>query len=224
MVPKTCSIPECERTSLTRGMCRKHYERVRRTGDAGPAGALPKLWMNPCRVAGCKNIVGMKAAKGMCSKHYQMFLKTGDPLGTTAPPAIPAIDRFNNMVVRTAKCWLWTGSMDGNGYGMFADQGRTFRAHRWMYEHAVAPIGEGLVLDHLCRTPSCVNPAHLEPVTNDENLERGWGRRIKNGWINNCINGHEYTSENTYVNPKGRLVCRACSHESRRRYEQRKAA
>lgn len=35
------------------------------------------------------------------------------------------------------------------------------------------PIPDGLQLDHLCRNPSCVNPAHLEIVTGAENIRRG---------------------------------------------------
>ncbi|WP_435300626.1 HNH endonuclease signature motif containing protein [Timonella sp. A28] len=104
---------------------------------------------------------------------------------------------------------------------MFSDQ-RSHRAHRWLFQYLNGPIPDGKVLDHLCRTTSCVNPNHLEVVDNQENLERGWGRRIKTGWVNFCINGHEYTSDNTYKNPLGRLVCRTCSAQSRLRYQERK--
>jgi hypothetical protein len=43
-------------------------------------------------------------------------------------------------------------------------------------------VPEDLVIDHKCRTPSCVNPDHLEPVTQGENLRRAfvWGKY--NGW------------------------------------------
>jgi hypothetical protein len=47
------------------------------------------------------------------------------------------------------------------------------RAHRFAYELLVGPIPEGLVIDHLCRNRRCVNPAHLEPVTAEENWRRG---------------------------------------------------
>ena len=69
-------------------------------------------------------------------------------------------------------CWEWTGSND-RGYGMFRLDGRTVRAHRWAWETLVGPIPRGLHLDHLCRNPPCVNPDHLEPVTQPENIRRG---------------------------------------------------
>jgi hypothetical protein len=75
-------------------------------------------------------------------------------------------------------CWLWTGQANKGGYGAFSvgsrydGNRRGVRAHRWAYEALVGPIPEGLQLDHLCRNPPCVNPAHLEPVTHAENMRR----------------------------------------------------
>lgn len=69
-------------------------------------------------------------------------------------------------------CWLWGGARSGLGYGIIR-RGKTQFAHRWMYVQHRGPIPEGLALDHLCHTPPCVNPDHLEPVTNAENLRRG---------------------------------------------------
>lgn len=172
-----------------------------------------------CRIGGCPSLVGPKGARGLCTRHYQMWLKTGDPLGSTARTTE---ERFWQKVQKGPDCWEWTASKDGGGYGMFKD-GRTHRAHRWLYERTVGPVPDGEVLDHLCRNTGCVKPAHLEPVTNDENLERGWGRRIKNGMANVCASGHTYTPSNTYTNPLGRKVCRVCAADSRSRYESRKA-
>lgn len=221
MVPKMCSVDGCDRTHHCKGMCRIHYCRVQRTGSPGPAGAFEANRYLPCTIADCENQVGQKGARGYCTKHYQMWLKTGDPIGSTAPSQA---ERFWPRVNKTETCWLWTGFTNDSGYGAFSSDGKAVRAHRWAYEDLFGPIPEGLVLDHLCRTPSCVNPSHLEPVTSDENLERGWGRRVKSGWVNSCINGHEYTPENTYTNTQGRSVCRTCSAASRRRYEQKRTA
>lgn len=67
-------------------------------------------------------------------------------------------------------CWIWQRTTLPAGYGRM---GANNYAHRVYYERFVGPIPEGLVLDHLCNHPSCVNPAHLEPVTHQENIIRG---------------------------------------------------
>lgn len=100
-------------------------------------------------------------------------------------------------------CWIWLGSKDHAGYGQWTRGGR---AHRKMYELIRGRIPEGLELDHLCYTPACVNPKHLEPVTREVNLAR---RRRKT----HCGNGHEYTAENTYYRPNGHRKCKQCNRE-----------
>lgn len=81
-------------------------------------------------------------------------------------------ERFWAKAFEREGCWLWCGTMFG-GYGQYSHEGKTRKAHRRSYEALVGPIPEGLALDHLCRNPSCVNPAHLEPVTWRENVYRG---------------------------------------------------
>lgn len=72
-------------------------------------------------------------------------------------------------------CWIWQGGINQDGYAMISrlDGKRQVRAHRVLYEKHVGPIPDGAVLDHLCRVRCCVNPAHLEPVTVGENINRG---------------------------------------------------
>lgn len=70
-------------------------------------------------------------------------------------------------------CWEWLRAKAGGGYGRVCINGRLLQAHRVVYEQFVGPIPAGLHLDHLCRNPGCVNPAHLEPVTCVENIRRG---------------------------------------------------
>lgn len=97
---------------------------------------------------------------------------------------VPEAERFWSKVDRShpSGCWLWLGAPNAFGYGTFARtlapgvQKRVL-AHRHAYELLVAPIPEGLTLDHLCERTICVRPDHLEPVTNSENLRRRWERR-----------------------------------------------
>jgi hypothetical protein len=71
-------------------------------------------------------------------------------------------------------CWLYTGSATNHGYGQFWRGGRGgshVGAHRYAWEVLRGPI-TAETLDHLCRVKTCVNPAHLEPVSLRENLRR----------------------------------------------------
>ena len=108
--------------------------------------------------------------KGMCFAHYYMNLRHGSPV----PPKLTAAQRFFAKVDITEECWLWTaGTSAPYGHGNFKAEGKMWKAHRWAYEFENGPIKFGLVLDHVCRIPRCVNPDHLDPVTPMENMLRG---------------------------------------------------
>jgi hypothetical protein len=122
--------------------------------------------------------------------------------------------RFWRMVEKGApdECWLWLGSKSVEGYGLInpGRSGGTSKAHRVSYEISVGPIPDGLTIDHLCRTPGCVNPSHLEPVTHRENILRGGGWAAQNARKTHCVNDHEFTAATTRVNRQGKRVCREC--------------
>jgi hypothetical protein len=116
------------------------------------------------------------------------------------------LGRFLSAVELNGECWEWRGEVTANGYGRFHANGRRSMAHRWLYERLVDAIPDDLVLDHLCRNRCCVNPAHLEPVTNVENARRGAVAARTH-----CPSGHEYSDTNTRVY-RGRRYCRACNN------------
>lgn len=132
-------------------------------------------------------------------------------------------ERFWAKVDKTeGGCWLWTAFTDREGYGKFSDKGRLFIAHRWSYEHFVGPIPDGLTIDHLCRVTSCVNPAHLGPVTMWENTLRGNSLSAVHYRKTHCDHGHGFTDENTYRRPDGARQCRTCNRLAVARYKARK--
>lgn len=95
---------------------------------------------------------------------------------------------------RTPTCWLWTGALNRGGYGLVSFDSKRRMAHRVAYELVKGPIPKGLVLDHLCRVRNCVNPDHLEPVTNRENVLRGIGLSAIAARRNQCEKGHAYVA------------------------------
>lgn len=118
-------------------------------------------------------------------------------------------------------CWLWTAGLDSHGYGQFGITnrrgGHLSRSHRVIYEHFKGPIPDGLHLDHLCRQRCCVNPDHLEPVTNRENCLRGDTVPAAHAAKTHCKNGHAFTPGNTYRTPQGHRRCRECCLLNERR-------
>jgi hypothetical protein len=124
-----------------------------------------------------------------------------------------------------SQCWLWTDKRTPDGYARFRDGKRTIAAHRFTYELLRGPIAKGLVSDHLCRVKHCVNPFHIEPVTDKVNVLRGIGLTAKQAKQTHCIHGHEFSPRNTYM-CEGKRHCRACkaARERRRRVERRTTA
>lgn len=119
-------------------------------------------------------------------------------------------------------CWLWRACADRLGYGVFKRGGAGSRlAHVIAWEMVNGPVPRGLELDHLCRNPPCVNPAHLEPVTHRQNMARS-----VHATKTHCVHGHPFDAANTQARRDGSRCCRVCARDRKRGYaaRQREAA
>lgn len=122
-----------------------------------------------CIIEGCERVQGR--ARGWCNGHYLRWNRYGDPLLTKPRPS--AEERFWAKVNKTPTCWLWTATTT-RGYGSFK-VGSESLAHRVSYLWAYGSLPPEL--DHICRTPRCVRPDHLQPVTSSENKQNYRGAR-----------------------------------------------
>ena len=136
----------------------------------------------------------------------------------------PVIERLMSKVNKEPGdgCWLWTGATCGEkDYGqMHVPPGGPHSSrlvHRISYEILVGPIPRGLEIDHLCRQPRCVNPAHLEAVENAVNQRR------KSEAYTHCKRGHEMSGKNVMRCGDGGNRCRTCRYERQRELKQRQA-
>jgi len=79
---------------------------------------------------------------------------------------------FEKYEVDANNCWVYTGSKDKFGYGNFYYKQSNYKAHRIAYYLKHGEITGRKVIDHKCRNKSCINPDHLEAVSQLENVLR----------------------------------------------------
>lgn len=121
-------------------------------------------------------------------------------------------------------CWVWKRAVMNTGYGILRHDGRNQLAHRVSYELAKGKIPPGMQIDHLCRHPTCINPDHLEVVTQAENMRRGYlsmSNKMRALERTHCKRGHELSGENVIVTPTHRS-CRQCINERAKKHYQKK--
>ena len=114
-------------------------------------------------------------------------------------------------VLNKNQCWLWKSALAPNGYGKFSINNYPCSAHRISFEICKGIIPEELVIDHICRNRSCVNPSHLRAVTyRINNIENSDSVAAKNINKTHCAQGHEYSKDNTKIRKSKARECRIC--------------
>lgn len=179
-----------------------------------------------CSIEGCERVEKLK--RGWCEKHYCRWRAHGDPLtiltslgqppiarilgGAPGRPGLYVVDDVEAVLARLWRstavdaatgCWEWQGSRTDDGYGEVRIKSQCFFTHRLGWVATGHLIPEGEQLDHLCRNSPCWSPAHLEPVTNQENTKRGLRGQFR------C--DHNPTGVDIYYSKDGRRRCAICN-------------
>jgi hypothetical protein len=136
--------------------------------------------------------------------------------------------RLFSRVLITPGCWWWLGTLDGHGYGVLGRGSRgagNIGAHRAMWELLIGPVPDGMVFDHLCRNPPCVNPEHGEIVTPGENTRRGYSASVLHSLRDTCGEGHPKDGWTKRRTGSAHRYCKTCARrKSLARYYGKKIA
>lgn len=128
----------------------------------------------------------------------------------------PVIERFSERYnITDSGCWQWDKVSPTARYGVMYADGSRILAHRLSYKLFVGELLTNHVIDHKCRNTHCVNPEHLEQVTQEVNVLRHYRQQT------HCLRGHEFTPENTYYRGNVRN-CRSCNRIRNKDYYQRR--
>lgn len=124
------------------------------------------------------------------------------------------LERLEDLVVPepNSGCWLFVGGNGGRElYGRFWHEGRYEGAHRASLLIHGGVIPQGHHVDHLCFTPACCNPDHLEAVPPQVNCQRKPAQNNQYKSAASCVNGHKFEGSNLRIcRTTGRRVCLTC--------------
>lgn len=101
---------------------------------------------------------------------------------------------LSKLDIREDGCWLWQGYRQPNGYGKITYLNQKHYIHRLVYQLLVGKLHVGKVIDHKCEIVNCVNPAHLQQITQRANTLKGASPAAINSRKETCKNGHSISS------------------------------
>lgn len=124
-------------------------------------------------------------AKHLCNSHYMQDYR-GQELKELRPFRLVNLTDSEKLEVKIARaqeegkgdCWIWPDKPNREGYGVMVYYGKKYQAHRLVYTRTGRAIRENMLLDHTCYVRNCVNPEHLRPVTNKQNMENRKGAQV----------------------------------------------
>lgn len=157
-----CSIPECGKPLLCKGLCQTHYYRVQKKGYRPPS--------KPCGVATCG---ALAFGRKYCLKHYKRWLKYGDPLAGSTEWG--AAYRFIDEAIARAtpdECLAWPYSRSAQGAGQVRKGGKLLLVTRIVCERVKGPPPTPQhQAAHSCGKghEGCINWHHLSWKTQAEN-------------------------------------------------------
>jgi hypothetical protein len=134
------------------------------------------------------------------------------------PPSYSLLD--HTVLDPETGCRRWTKAVNSAGYGVACIGKKTYKAHRVSYVQAFGPIPvDRPHIDHVhergCRWRDCIEPSHLEAVTQAENNRRAGAANPT------CPKGHNDFRRH----PDGRRQCRTCKSDyDRGRYRKARKA